>query len=181
MANGICRENNPSKSRRALVEGTLKVYPLYNNGILYGALQNGVHRFFESYQGKPETAGSEAIFSHLWLKEDSQWVLKRVISYDHKMQTGEIKTKIKLSQETLVSYLGTYAAPKSGKVVVSKNEGGLIISSGEMKTPIYPESEILFKHPQAPLTFEFISDKKGRVSKLVVREHDNIVEEAIKQ
>ena len=45
---------------------------MYNNGTLYGALQNGEHRFFETYKGE-EKAGSIAKFSHLWLKEGDQW------------------------------------------------------------------------------------------------------------
>ncbi len=86
MKNGICSETNKTKSRRALVKGSLEVFPMYQNGMLYGALQNGEHRFFESYDGQPETKGSIAKFSHLWLKVENQWVLKRVISYDHKAQ-----------------------------------------------------------------------------------------------
>lgn len=88
MQNGICHPDNKIKSRRMLVEGSLKVFPLYNNGELYGALQNGEHKFFESYNNQPEIAGSIAKFSHLWLKINNQWILKRVISYDHQSQTN---------------------------------------------------------------------------------------------
>ncbi len=87
MNNGICNPTNKTKSRRELVKGTLEVFPLYQNGELYGALQSGEHRFFESYNGQQETKGSIAKFSHLWLKDDNNWILKRVISYDHKSQT----------------------------------------------------------------------------------------------
>ena len=74
MKRGICNPENKTKSRRALVKGSLKVFPLYNNGTLYGALQNGEHKFFESYNNQAETAGSVAKFSHLWLKVNDQWV-----------------------------------------------------------------------------------------------------------
>ena len=87
MRNGICSPSNKTKSRRELVAGSLEVFPLYKNGSLYGALQNGEHKFFESYNGQKETAGSIAKFSHLWLHIDNQWVLKRVISYDRQSQT----------------------------------------------------------------------------------------------
>ncbi|MGV6832687.1 MAG: nuclear transport factor 2 family protein [bacterium] len=86
MSDGICRKDNPVKSRRELVEGSLKVFPLYREGQLYGALQTGEHRFFESYNGAPETKGSIALFSHLWLLKDNQWQVARVISYNHKSQ-----------------------------------------------------------------------------------------------
>lgn len=89
MENGICKEGNAVTSRRELVEGQLKVYPLYKNGTLYGALQTGEHRFFERLNNGPERDGSIAKFSHLWLKRKDHWVLKRVISYDHHMPKVE--------------------------------------------------------------------------------------------
>lgn len=82
--NGIC--GNPDfRSRRVLIVGSLEVFPLYNNGVLYGAIQKGIHKFFEKPKDKPEVAGSIAKFTHLWLLEGESWVLKRALSYDHKM------------------------------------------------------------------------------------------------
>ncbi len=83
MKDGICNPNNETKSRRELVEGTLEVFPLYNNGILYAALQKGTHRFFEKRGHLPEQAGSTALFTHLWKLENTQWKLIRVLSYNH--------------------------------------------------------------------------------------------------
>lgn len=90
MKNGICNPSNKSKARRELVKGSLQVFPLYDNGKLYGAIQQGEHRFYESYDGKPEKAGSLAKFSHLWLKNDNNWILKRVYSYNHVMKSTKI-------------------------------------------------------------------------------------------
>ncbi len=83
--NGLCGSPATFQARRALVEGSLEVHPLKNNGELYGALQTGNHRFFEKVPGKPESAGSIAKFSHLWLLRDGEWKISRVLSYDHKM------------------------------------------------------------------------------------------------
>jgi hypothetical protein len=83
--NGIC--GNPDyRSRRELLPGSLEVFPLYDNGKLYGALQKGVHRFFEKPKDKPEIPGSTARFTHLWILEGDQWLLTRVLSYDHVMK-----------------------------------------------------------------------------------------------
>lgn len=82
MAEGICKKDNPFKSRRELIKNSLQVYPLYNNGNLYAAIQNGSHRFFEKFEGE-EKAGSVAKFSHLWILEDNQWKIKRIYSFDH--------------------------------------------------------------------------------------------------
>ena len=81
---GICNPNNPRKSTRELVEGSLEVFLLKNNGEIYGALQNGIHKFFETTNGN-KVPGSTAKFSHLWIIEDGKWFLKRVISFDHNM------------------------------------------------------------------------------------------------
>ncbi|RIA09135.1 uncharacterized protein DUF4440 [Flavobacteriaceae bacterium MAR_2010_72] len=84
MENGICKKTNPYRARRELIKGSLKVYPLYNGDKLYGAIQNGNHRFYERFEGK-ETPGSIAKFIHLWVLENDQWKLKRILSYDHKI------------------------------------------------------------------------------------------------
>nr|WP_321236901.1 nuclear transport factor 2 family protein [uncultured Psychroserpens sp.] len=180
MQNGICNPENTTKSRRELVEGSLEVFPLKNNGEIYGALQNGVHKFFETTNGK-EVAGSIAKFSHLWLLEDGKWLLKRVISYDHQMQEQPITDRVNVSDTTLDSYIGQYEAKDSGLVIISRTKTGLHINAGGMNADIYAKSETLFAHQQAPLTFEFISNSEGSITKFIVRENDNIVEEAIKK
>jgi len=86
ITNGLCSVSNPTKSRRELVAGSLEVFPLYKNGALYGAIQKGEHKFFESVNGNPESKGSIAKFSHVWIKDELGWKIKRVLSYDHKMQ-----------------------------------------------------------------------------------------------
>lgn len=77
----IC-SNPKSKPIRKLVEGTLEVFPLYNNGVLYGALQKGDHNFYLNETGniRPTVV---AKFTHLWVLENKKWKLKRVLSYDH--------------------------------------------------------------------------------------------------
>ncbi|MCB9346071.1 MAG: nuclear transport factor 2 family protein [Lewinellaceae bacterium] len=82
MENGLCKMEY--KARRELVEGSLRVFPMNNNGNLYGAIQTGEHRFYAKYPEKEEVLTSTAIFTHLWLLEEGEWRLSRVLSYDHK-------------------------------------------------------------------------------------------------
>lgn len=89
MKTGICNPSNIFKVRRELIKGSLEVFTLYNNGELYGAIQTGEHRFFEKNMDQPEKAekaGSIAKFTHLWILENQQWKLKRILSYDHKVK-----------------------------------------------------------------------------------------------
>ena len=87
VKNNIC--SLPYKATRQLVKGSLKVYPMKNNGVLYAAVQEGVHQFFATEGNKPPRLTSTAKFTHLWLLDNGQWKLKRVLSYDH--QSNEQK------------------------------------------------------------------------------------------
>lgn len=80
IRNNIC--GGPNKVRRELVPGSMKVYPLYNNNVLYAFIQEGEHDFAELYKGK-WNKGSRAKFTILWILEDKNWKMKRVLSYDH--------------------------------------------------------------------------------------------------
>ncbi len=59
----------------------LKVYPLNN----YGAIEIGVHRFYQLLPGKPEKLVEVSQFTHVWKKEEGGWKLSRVLSYDHRL------------------------------------------------------------------------------------------------
>ncbi|PQB04662.1 nuclear transport factor 2 family protein [Aureitalea marina] len=88
MKSGIC-SGGEYTSCRELVEGSLEVFPLYQNGQLDGAIQNGVHKFYQRKGDGPERAGSTARFTHLWLITDEGWKIKRVLSFDHRPPDSE--------------------------------------------------------------------------------------------
>ncbi len=77
----IC--GNPNvRPYRELIEGTLKVFPLNKDGVLYGAIQKGDHNFYLKENGTTRPTVT-AKFTHLWILENNKWTLKRVLSYDH--------------------------------------------------------------------------------------------------
>ncbi|WP_419870206.1 nuclear transport factor 2 family protein [Chryseobacterium sp. CT-SW4] len=80
IKNNIC--GAPNKIKRELVPNTMKVYPLYDHKVLYAFIQEGEHEFFEYFKEK-WNKGSSAKFTILWILEDGQWKMKRVLSYDH--------------------------------------------------------------------------------------------------
>jgi hypothetical protein len=83
VKNNIC--TNPGNFRRQLVEKSLTVFPLKKNGVLYGAIQKGKHKFQEKSKDKNEMKTSGiADFTHLWVLKNNSWKLKRVLSYNHK-------------------------------------------------------------------------------------------------
>ncbi|MFV8270832.1 nuclear transport factor 2 family protein [Flavobacterium sp. GT2N3] len=68
---------NENKLTRKLVNGTLEVHPIKN----YGAIEIGVHEFRHMENGKEEIGTFK--FLMIWKKQDNQWKIARVISYDH--------------------------------------------------------------------------------------------------
>ena len=80
---GLCRMSY--KPIRKLVKGSLQVFPLYDQGKLYGAIQTGEHEFYAKEGNLPVYLTSTAKFTHLWLLIEDKWKLKRVLSYDHKV------------------------------------------------------------------------------------------------
>ncbi len=78
----ICN-GNPKKPIRKLKDGSLEVFPLYNNGELYGAIQHGIHHFYLREEGKEDLYTSTAKFTTVWIKEDGLWKMSNVLSYDH--------------------------------------------------------------------------------------------------
>ncbi len=99
MKSGLCASPTTYQSRRELVDESTKIYPLYKNGVLYAALQTGIHYFYENKtnKGEPflkknEKLVGKARFSHLWVLENNVWKLKRILSYDH-LATNSIDEK----------------------------------------------------------------------------------------
>ena len=83
MSQNICNDSN-HKVRRELVPGTLRIYLLKQSGVVYGAVLNGEHYFYNSVKAAPETRDGVAKFSHTWLLKNGSWKMHRILSYDHK-------------------------------------------------------------------------------------------------
>ena len=73
---------NGETMRRALAEGSLKVYPLER----YGAIQTGTHRFYQTANGRESGPRTIAKFIHVWKNTGGRWELSRILSYDHKQE-----------------------------------------------------------------------------------------------
>lgn len=82
----ICTPSTKKPIRKVDVH-SLEVFPLYNNGKLYGAIQMGVHHFYIRERGKDDVHTSTAKFTHVWLMQEGIWKLSEVLSYDHREPT----------------------------------------------------------------------------------------------
>jgi len=68
------------RSRRELVRESLRVDPVPG----HGAIEDGVHLFYERRGDGPETLAGRARFTQLWtLGKDGRWRLARIFSFAH--------------------------------------------------------------------------------------------------
>ncbi len=178
LKTGLCGKPN-FRLRREAIPDTVKLFPLQNNGVTYGAVLSGDHYFFINDNGKPEYRDGIARFFHVWLLKDGTWKMARAISYDHRDAPYEnTRKEISVPTALLDQYSGKYLAPKTGPLTVTRETNTLILSIGGNKNfVLHPQSESLFFTTDRDLTFEFV--KNGtKVSKIIVREHGAVVEEA---
>lgn len=75
--------NSKSKPIRQVDTTSLEVFPLYNNGELYGVIQKGIHHFYLREDGKKDIWTSTAKFTSVWVLENEIWKISDVLSYDH--------------------------------------------------------------------------------------------------
>lgn len=75
----------PFKTWRELEKGSMEIFPMYRNNKqeLYGVIQTGVHIFYQQQDGEEAHKSSTAKFTHLWILENDEFKLKRVLSYNH--------------------------------------------------------------------------------------------------
>jgi hypothetical protein len=76
--------SNPDfRIRREEVPGTVRVFALEKDGVVYGAVVSGEHTFDIVEKGKAPVRDGLARFTTLWLLRDGAWRMSRVLSYDH--------------------------------------------------------------------------------------------------
>jgi ketosteroid isomerase-like protein len=74
------RKPDAWRSRRELVRESLRVDPVPG----YGAIEDGVHLFYERKGDGPERLAGRARFTQLWaLGADGRWRLARIFSFAH--------------------------------------------------------------------------------------------------
>jgi hypothetical protein len=179
MKTNLCGNNN-FRLKREAIEGTVKVFPLQSSGVVYGAIISGDHVFYVLEPGKKERLDGQAKFNHLWLLKDSVWKMARILSYDHgPAKYINKKKEITLSPNVINQFVGVYQAPQSGTLTVKGNGGLLALTIKNNTIALYPEAHNLFFVKDRDLSFEFVKNEKNKVSRLLVRENGEVVEEAI--
>ncbi|WP_108125413.1 DUF4440 domain-containing protein [Saccharospirillum mangrovi] len=146
------------QERRRLDEASLEVFPLYQSGELYGAIQTGQHYF----------GATRAHFIHLWLLENGEWRLARGLSYDHTQGVGTAETPsidrdvISLSRAQLQSYQGRYQFNADFVLTVVEENGKLFGNAQGQSVELFPVAEHQFLDDSKTLELTFVMGDDGR-------------------
>ena len=79
LKNDLCKSPETRQVKRFLVKESTEIFPLYKNGVLYGAVHNGEHIFSEKRESQPGIAK----FTNVWQLENGEWKLATSFSFDH--------------------------------------------------------------------------------------------------
>lgn len=178
MANNICA--NPSrKVRREAVAGSVQVYPMMDNGVLYGAVIEGAHQFYNAAPGSAEVLTERARFTSLLLYKDGAWKLARALSYAHaNVQVEATLAEAPLAPGALEALAGTYLARDKMVLTVTVAGTHLSVAAGGSVFVLYPTGENNFAMKERDIKVSFTLDGAGKGQALVVRERGAIVAEA---
>jgi hypothetical protein len=180
IKNNLC-SNEDFRLRREVISGTVKVFPLNNGKINYGAIISGEHVFYVFGKTKKERLDGYGKFTHVWINKNGSWKMSRILSYDHGPAPYQnTKKEVKLPDRILKSYNGSYEGLKSGKIEVHDEDGRLVLINKEAKFMLYPETETIFFVKDRDLIFEFIKNEKNKIFKMIIRENNEIADEATK-
>ncbi|MFS4430908.1 serine hydrolase [Chryseobacterium sp. S90] len=119
--NGLCKSPETYQLKRVLVNKSTEIYPMYKEGKIYAAIQNGDHLFYEKIGDQAEKLVGEAKFTHLWILENAEWKLKNSLSFDHHpKQTTDSETMFD-NDQSMQSWLKENKVPTLGLGII---EGG---------------------------------------------------------
>ncbi|WP_109700179.1 nuclear transport factor 2 family protein [Chitinophaga deserti] len=175
---GPCNPAGDYRLRREALPGTVTVYPMRKADTVYGAVISGEHYFFIVKNGQSRREG-HARFTHLWLLENGEWKMTRILSFDHGPAPYDNEKKaITLTAQQLQAWAGKYKGPQS-ELEVAVKDGRLEMISGKKTAAFFPESPDTFFMKERALTFTF--SRKEQATELTVRENGQVVEVLVRQ
>lgn len=178
IRNNLC--SGSTRVRREAIESTVHVFPLRREGVVYGAIMSGDHRFYGRAPDRPEAVDGVARFTHLWLLKDGRWRIARVLSYDHgPAPYVNTRKAVTVPDAVLDSFVGTYRTGQ-GPGTVRRQGGTLVLSFEEGDSfVLYPEADTSFFTKERDLTFEFARRATDGVVIMRVRENGAVVDEGV--
>lgn len=141
LKKGICNNVENRQVNRFLVDVSTEIFPLYKNGILYGAVQNGAHKFSE----KRESQGGIAKFTNVWQLENDEWKLTSSYSFDHQPDENINAEKSIFDNETEIEkWLKENKIPSLGIGIIEKGKLQQVKVFGEISKGVSAPYDTIF-------------------------------------
>lgn len=141
LKNGLCKNPETRQVKRFLVKESTEIFPLYKNGTLYGAVQNGEHLFSE----KRESQAGIAKFTNVWQLENGDWKLATSFSFDHKpFENKKIDNPIFDNNTEIEKWLIENKVPTLGIGVIKDGKLQQVKVFGEIKKGISAPYNTIF-------------------------------------
>jgi CubicO group peptidase (beta-lactamase class C family) len=141
LKNGLCKNPETRQVNRFLVKESIEIFPLYKNGTLYGAVQNGEHMFSE----KRESQAGIAKFTNVWQLENGDWKLATSFSFDHKpFENKKIDNPIFDNNTEIEKWLIENKVPTLGIGVIKDGKLQQVKVFGEIKKGISAPYNTIF-------------------------------------
>ncbi|MCC3214853.1 class A beta-lactamase-related serine hydrolase [Chryseobacterium sp. X308] len=134
--NGLCKSPETYQLKRVLVDKSTEVYPMYKDGKIYAAIQNGDHLFYEKMGSQAEKLVGEAKFTHLWMLENNEWKLKNSLSFNHHPKQTTDSERMFDNDQSMQSWLKENNIPALGLGIIEGGKLQQVKVFGEIKKGI---------------------------------------------
>lgn len=169
--------NKDSRLRREAVKGSVNVFSMRSRDTLYGAIISGEHLFYVLETGKKDRLDGIGKFMNLWILQNGNWKMSRVLSYNHGPAPYiNSRKEIHLTAVVLNMYAGKYNSIKNGIITIQPQDTTLALLVANQKFILYPETINVFFTKERDLTFEFVKNESNKIVEMIVRENGVIVE-----
>lgn len=141
LKKGICNDTDNRKVKRFLVKESTEIFPLYKNGVLYAAVQNGAHMFSE----QRESQAGIAKFTNVWQLENEEWKLTSSFSFDHQAyESRKTDNPIFDNQVEIEAWLKEKKVPALGIGVIENGKLHQVKVFGEISKGIAAPYNTIF-------------------------------------
>ncbi len=141
LRKGICNDVAKRNVKRFLVKENTEIFPLYKDGVLYGAVQNGAHLFSE----KRESQAGIAKFTNVWQLENKEWKLTSSFSFDHKAhENRRTEHQIFDNEAEIEQWLKENKVPALGIGIIGNGKLQQVKVFGEISTGVTAPYNAIF-------------------------------------
>lgn len=131
--NGLCKVPDIYRSKRVLVDKSTQIYPMFKDGKVYAAVQNGEHLFYEKEGKQVEKLVGEAKFTNFWFLEDNDWKLAKSLSFDHHAKETIAQGTVFNNDQEIESWLKDNKIPTLGLGIIEDGALKQIKVFGDLK------------------------------------------------